>query len=83
VCFAGIGDPLRLTYYNENHPYYIPEDAFDDFDESMNLIQKVWSMHNCESTLAHSHSLETESHTQRPMFSPTANMPNGITPTAV
>lgn len=57
----GIGGTLQLTYYNESHPYHIPEDAFDSLHHSMNLIQNIWSMHNCESILAHYTSLRTES----------------------
>lgn len=43
----GVGEPLQLTYYDEDHPYFFPEDIFDNLDTSLALISKVRSMHNC------------------------------------
>lgn len=42
----GIGYPLKLTYWGQDHPYYMPEDIFDDFDKSMAMINRWKHMHN-------------------------------------
>ncbi|OHW94716.1 hypothetical protein CSPAE12_06655 [Colletotrichum incanum] len=47
----GIGQPLRPTYFGPDHPYYMPEDIFNDFDRSMAMIDKWKSMHNGSSVL--------------------------------
>lgn len=38
-----------MTYFGHDHPYYMPEDIFDDFDKSMAMINHQKSMHNSES----------------------------------
>ncbi|OHF04558.1 hypothetical protein CORC01_00029 [Colletotrichum orchidophilum] len=45
----GIGYPLKLTYWGQDHPYYMPENIFDDFDKSMAMINHWKHMHNSSS----------------------------------
>jgi hypothetical protein len=49
--FPGIGQPLKPVYFGRDHPYYMPENIFDDFNSSLAIINKWKSMHNGESNL--------------------------------
>lgn len=48
----GIGQPLRLTYYDASHPYHFADDMFDTLDGAMTTIRKVRAMHNSSNVLA-------------------------------
>ncbi|OBR03141.1 Thioesterase [Colletotrichum higginsianum IMI 349063] len=37
----GVGQPLKPVYFGPDHPYYMPEDIFDNFDKSMAMIDNV------------------------------------------
>ncbi|CZT12463.1 uncharacterized protein RCO7_07702 [Rhynchosporium graminicola] len=45
----GIGYPLKPIFWGEDHPYYMPENMFDDFDKSMAKISHWKYMHNSSS----------------------------------
>ncbi|GKT88330.1 hypothetical protein Ct61P_06180 [Colletotrichum tofieldiae] len=44
----GIGQPLRPTYFGPDHPYYLPEDTYYDFNKSIAYVKKMKAMHNCK-----------------------------------
>ncbi|OLN94034.1 hypothetical protein CCHL11_03393 [Colletotrichum chlorophyti] len=48
----GIGQPLKPTYFGRDHPYYLPEDTYDDFEKSIAYVKKMKGMHNSSSVLA-------------------------------
>ncbi|OHW91552.1 hypothetical protein CSPAE12_09857 [Colletotrichum incanum] len=43
----GIGQPLRPTYFGPDHPYYLPEDTYYDFNKYIAYVKKMKAMHNC------------------------------------
>lgn len=49
IVALGVGYPLKPTYWGHDHPYFMPEDIFDDFDKSMAIINHQKYMHNSES----------------------------------
>lgn len=49
IVALGIGYPLKPTYWGPDHPYYMPEDMFADFDKSMSTINHWKHMHNSKS----------------------------------
>ncbi|KAJ0108372.1 hypothetical protein J7T55_005349 [Diaporthe amygdali] len=48
----GIGQPLKPTYFGPDHPYYMPEDLFGDFNKTIAFIDNLKAMHNGSSVLA-------------------------------
>ncbi|OLN81438.1 hypothetical protein CCHL11_09821 [Colletotrichum chlorophyti] len=41
----------ETTYFGPDHPYFMPENMFDDFNKSLGMIDKWKSMHNGSSVL--------------------------------
>ncbi|KAF6820432.1 hypothetical protein CSOJ01_00688 [Colletotrichum sojae] len=51
----GIGQPLKPTYFGPDHPYYLPEDTYYDFNKSIAYVKKMKALHNSSSVLTNRH----------------------------